>query len=132
MCLFRSNGFYAYLFCLPFFLIGFKKIRKQFCLVAIATLGVVLLFKGPVMSSFSVSEPDIVESLSIPLQQIARTLHEQGAPCLTSDESLYLSSIADLDGISDAYYCHISDNVKNFIRINGDQNVISQDLVQLH
>lgn len=120
VCLLRSNGFYTYLFCLPFLIYFFRKIRRPFLLVSGLTLAAVFLFKGPVMSVNHVSEPDALESLSIPLQQVAATITSQGTGCLTDEEADLLGQAIDLNEISTKYYRHISDPIKNLIRVSGN------------
>lgn len=135
LCLFRSNGFYTYLFCLPFFVWLFNRIRKPLLLASCLTLAAVWLFKGPVMSVCHVSEPDAVESLSIPLQQISGTIASQGLSCLTEEESALLGQAIDLNRIAEEYYSHISDPIKNLIRYSGDQDFLLHhklDFLQLY
>ena len=113
-CLWRSNGFLALVAALPVFLVVLWKEHKKVLalLLAVVTLGWVM--KGPVLSAMGVTQPDLVESLSIPVQQVARVIVDGGQ--LTDEESELLSRVVDLEEVPELYQSHISDNIKNEIR----------------
>lgn len=68
MCLHRSNGWYAFVVTFPLLLIAFREKWKIMVPLHIALLATVLVVKGPVMDRYEVTQPDFVESISIPLQ----------------------------------------------------------------
>ena len=74
MCVFRSNGLYAFLVLAVVFALVFWK--KSFIIVFVPLLALVVAFvvKGPVYNKLGVSEPDTIESLSIPAQHISRAI----------------------------------------------------------
>ena len=78
--LLRSNGFYAYVLCIPFIIFFMKKKRVQTGFVCIATVFLVMFVKGPVMEHYKVVQPDTIEALSIPAQHIARVITDGGEP----------------------------------------------------
>lgn len=71
MCLFRTNGWYAFLLSLPFLLYAFYRRGKYLALIHIPILATVLFIKLILMDLLGVTQPDFVESISIPLQQVS-------------------------------------------------------------
>lgn len=89
MCLLRHNGLYAYIITAVVVLItavvdvkknkeNAKKRLMSLCLVAVITLCVACVIKGPVQSAFGVAKGDYGHNLAIPLQQIGRTVSQGG------------------------------------------------------
>lgn len=118
MCLFRSNGFYAFLLTVPFLLVCFRKEWKKHFILNLAILLPVLLIKGPVMNIFHVASPDFVEALSIPIQLAAR-VYADGEPVDETDDEMW-NRILDTSKIPETYESFCSDHMKNLIR-QGDQ-----------
>ncbi|MDD2970501.1 MAG: DUF6020 family protein [Lachnospiraceae bacterium] len=120
--LFRTNGWYAFLASLPFFIVLFWKRQKKVVITLILTVVSVILIKGPVFDYYQVSDADFVESLSIPVQQIGRIVSEG---CELSEEQLsFLNEIIDVDKISNTYQPYISDPMKGLIREKGNQTYL--------
>ena len=113
MCLLRSNGLIAYLAALVVFLLLFWKERKRLAvlLAAVAVAGICLT--GPVLTLLNVAPVNIVESLSIPLQQIGRTVYDGRA--LTQEQQTLLDAVMDTEAISNVYTPWISDPMKNLV-----------------
>lgn len=125
MSLMRSNGWYVFLFCVPLFLFYFRDEIKVVLPVNLIVIAIVIMIKNPVMNAFDVLQPDIVESLSIPIQQIARVIadgHE-----LTSQNTVLLEQVVDISRISEEYDPHCSDNIKRLIR-KGNQSYLNEHL----
>lgn len=122
-CLFRTNGFYAFLVMIPFFLVAFKKNIKPVLFVEIAILAVVLIFKGPVMTAFNIEQPDLVENLSMPGQQISKVLINNRE--LTAEQNEFLNKIMDTSKISEDYNPYVSDWFKKLVRA-GDQDYLKE------
>ena len=122
-CLFRSNGFFAFLlFTLAFVLIR-KLSNRGVLIVLVAVLAVSSVMKYPVLANLGVSQPDISEYLSIPTQQIARVIYE-GCE-LNEWEKSVLSEVIDLDKVPEKYANHISDPIKGLIVQKGNQQFIA-------
>lgn len=118
LCLFRSNGWYAFCLCLPFLLFYFRKKAKVLFPVLLGILGVAVAIKHPVMDAFHVTQPDLIESLAIPTQQIAAVICNDRP---LSDEQLGLiEQVVDLTYIKDLYNPYYADNIKELVRA-GDQ-----------
>lgn len=115
-CLYRSNGWYAFLLSLPFLLIAFWKKKKVMFPLHFLILFIVLIIKGPVMEHYGVTQPDFVESLSIPLQQIGRVVAT--GQSLTKEEYDLLNKIMAPEHIPNLYREYISDPMKELVRAN--------------
>lgn len=124
LCVFRSNGFYAYLLCIPFFLIFLKGKRKMVLPICVLTVVLTLIYKGPVLSHYGVIEPDTIESLSIPAQHIARVIADGGE--LSEEQRALLEKAVDVDMIASAYDPALSDPIKTLVRQHGDQQYIAE------
>ena len=114
MCLLRSNGWYAFLVCLLFLLPYFgKKNSRMLGLLAVSLL-IALVVKYPVMKSYQVTPPDFVESLSIPIQQVANVLVNDRA--LTQEQSQLIDAVIDRNYVKELYNPTFADNMKELVR----------------
>ena len=113
-CLWRSNGFLALVAAFPVFAIVLWKEHKKVLALLLAVLALGWVMKGPVLSAMGVTQPDLVESLSIPVQQVARVIVD-GCQ-LTAEEEELISRVVDIEEVPKLYRSHISDNIKNEIR----------------
>jgi hypothetical protein len=124
MCLFRSNGLYAYILLAPFLFFIFIKKSVLPAVLSVAVLPVAFIIKGPVYNSIGVTPPDTIESLSIPAQHIARTITDGAV--LTQEEYDLLSNIVDVERIPDEYDENISDPIKNLVRETDNQEYLTE------
>ena len=121
---FRSNGWYAFLLCVPFFIFLFRQDILKAAGAVIFAIVVSLIIKGPVMNAAGIVQPDFTESLSLPLQQVARVL--------VSDEELDEKDIRLIDAVIDRTYIHelyapdFADNIKELVRA-GHPDVIENN-----
>lgn len=114
MCLYRTNGWYAFIITIPFLLISFRKNWKIMLPIHITLLILVLLIKGPVMNHFEVEQPDFVESISIPLQQVGRVIATGQE--LTAEQNELINKIIKTEYVPKLYTEYISDNMKELVR----------------
>jgi hypothetical protein len=114
LSLFRSNGWYAFLLCVPFMVWAF---RRDMVKVLMAVGGAVLIttiVKGPVMNGAGIIQPDFTESLSLPIQQVARVLVE--------DKDIPVQDMEKIEAVIDTTYIHelyapdFADNMKELVR----------------
>lgn len=117
LCLLRGNGWYAFAASMPFILFVYRKWLKVMLPVHLAILVLVLFVKYPVMKVYEIQQADFVEALSIPVQQLARTI--AGGAKLTDSETAFLGQLMDLEQVSSVYQPDVSDNIKNLIRQKG-------------
>lgn len=121
-CLFRSNGFYAFLFLIPFLLLVFRKSLRTMLPSVLLPLLLVLVIKGPIMNACGVIQPDLVENLSIPGQQISRVIMNQRE--LTDTQEEFLNRIMDTSRLPEGYNPYVSDWFKRLVRM-GDPAYLS-------
>lgn len=87
-------------------------------------LVLVLILKGPVLNYLEVKPVDQIESLSIPLQQVARVAHD----CeLTESEKEILGEVVDIEVLNEKFDARISDNAKNTFRAGGLNEALAAD-----
>ena len=111
--LFRSNAFYA---MIPFMVIFVFAFKKSIPAIVSAVLAIVaaIVIKGPVFDMAGIARPDFTESLSVPLQQVARVLVEDGN---VSDEELGLiDEVIDRTYVKELYAPGYADNIKELVR----------------
>lgn len=135
ICFLRGNGLYVFIGMIPFIICSFWKEKK----VALLAISIVILmgylYKGPVFDYFQVSEPDIIESLSVPAQQVAAVFYYEGA--VTEEQTALLNHIVDTSGLAAAYDSSpgCSDAVKALVRATNNQVYLSQhksDFIKLY
>lgn len=114
MCLLRSNGWYAFLFSMPFLLYASRHRLKFMLPLHLAILAIALMIKVPVMNAFHVAQPDFVESICIPLQQTARVLYEEKE--LTPEQWESVHKVMDTTYIKELYASGFADNMKELVR----------------
>lgn len=121
ICLFRSNGWYGFLLCIPFLLYFFRKKAKTMFPALLGILLTAVIIKYPVMNSYHVIQPDLIESLSIPTQQIAAVICNDRE--LTKEQLALIENVIDLTYIKDLYNPTYADNMKELVRA-GDQGYL--------
>ena len=120
VCLLRSNGWFAFLLTFFCFLFLFeenaekKKMRVLFLGVLLATF----VLKHPVLNALDVRQPDALESLSVPAQQIARIVSD--CDDVREEQKELLNRIVDADQIPDVYIPYLSDPIKKLVRETGN------------
>lgn len=118
MCLFRTNGWYAFLVTIPFVLFIFRKYWKFIGALQLLILVIVVVIKGPVMEANHVIQPDIVESLSIPVQQISRVIVQEKP--ISEEQNTFLNRILDTSKIQELYNPYVSDGFKRLVRAGNE------------
>lgn len=122
--LLRTNGFLAFLLCIPFAVVMLRRHWLPVLASGIVSVIVVLTVLGPVMSAFHVIPVDTVEALSIPLQHISRIIADDKP--LTEEQAELIEQLAPVDEIKEAYRPYISDPVKDLIRHYDNQQAFSE------
>ncbi|MCI8384567.1 MAG: hypothetical protein HFJ33_06910 [Clostridia bacterium] len=110
--LFRNNGIYVVLLSLPFMIFFTKGLRKVATAMAVFILAFYMIYKGPIFTLLKVTDGPIREALSVPLQQIARTVKEREND-LTEEEKERINQYMPVNEIGELYYPLISDRVKD-------------------
>lgn len=118
ICLLRNNGWYGFLFSVPFLLYAYRRqARRMFPAVAGIVLAAALV-RYPVMNALHVTQPDLIESLSIPTQQIAAVLCSDRE--LSSEQRALVERVIDTTYVKELYNPEFADNMKELVRA-GDQ-----------
>jgi len=112
--LWRSNGWLAIFVSLFVFIPFLYKSQKKFLVIVGAAVVLSWAMKGPYLAAIGVNQPDLVESLSIPVQQVARTICDGGS--ITEEEYEALDKIVDMEEVPELYLDYLSDPIKNEIR----------------
>ncbi len=122
VALFRNNGFYAFLVVVPFVgVLCWKKSKHSIVAIAVVLI-LTIVIRGPVFTHFNVASPDLIESLSIPAQQIARVIANGGE--LEAEDRILLEQVVDISRIADTYDEIVSDPIKNLVREKGNQEYL--------
>ncbi len=124
VCLFRSNGIFAWLFTIPFMAFYFPKFRNKIVALSLLVLSLYFGYQSVLLPSMNVIQPDIIESLSIPIQQIACVVAKGGE--LPDQAIKKLEQVVDLAEVSETYQSHTSDPMKRLIRAKGNRDVIRE------
>lgn len=119
--LMRSNAWYAFIVWIPFLLFAFRKNIVKIIISATVVLVAVVVIKGPVMSYVGVIQPDFVESLSVPLQQVARCLVDEEE--LTEGERELIERVIDTTYIKELYATDFADNIKELARAGHPEEI---------
>ena len=123
ICLFRSNGWYAFLLSLPFLLFGFRHKAKAVYPPLFSTLLIAVIVKYPVMDAFGVQQPDFIESVSIPMQQITAVICNDRY--LSEEELALIEEVVDLTYIHDLYNPTFADNIKELVRAGNQEYLVA-------
>lgn len=123
VCLLRSNGWYGFLLCVPFLLIAYRRRAKTMFPAIAGILLAAIIAKYPVMNGLNVTQPDLIESLSIPTQQIAAVICNNRN--LSAQQTVLIENVIDTTYIKELYNPSFADNMKELVRA-GDQNYLAE------
>jgi hypothetical protein len=112
--LFRSNAWFAFIAFTPVFIYYFREKMRAAAVVSAFAIASVILIKGPVFDAAGVKGPDFVESLSLPLQQVARVLVDDRPATL--DDLDMIDKVIDRTYIKELYVSGYADNIKELVR----------------
>ena len=133
-CLFRSNGYIMFLIVVIIHLLIFRKeifskkssLPRTGAIIFAGTLIAAFILKHPVLHALDVSQPDTVEMLCIPLQQISRTIIENDD--LTQRETELIEEVVSPDRRKEVYHPLYADPEKDLIRHEGNQMAIKENV----
>lgn len=109
-CLMRTNGWYAYLVTSVLVWLLYWRRNRRLCIVMLVVLILCWILINPVLSALNVGETDFVETLSVPLQQIARVI--ANGCLLAPEDEAFLAQIFDLKLVAERYSPEIVDPIK--------------------
>lgn len=111
LALFRNNGIYILILSFPLFIVFFKKHYKNILLIFVTVFILYMLWKCAIFRIFNIPDGSIREALSVPLQQIARTVRDHEDE-LTLSQKNELSNFFSNSDIGNLYIPTLSDPVK--------------------
>ena len=112
IALFRHNGTYAVLMLLPI-LVLFMKRRRKLMMILFSCILVFAVAKGPIYRSLSIDLGSVAESLSVPIQQVARIVNNHGDELSAEDLQTFNNLFLEKRPTDDPYTPRRSDAVKN-------------------
>lgn len=113
VCLFRSNGYYAFILFGIASIVFFKRLKWRIGIFGLV-IAISAIIKGPIYDTMEVVPSDLVESISVPAQNIAYVVSSQKE--LTMEEYELLNEIVEVERIPELYKNYISDPIKLLIR----------------
>ncbi len=125
-CLFRSNGWFSFALSTICFICLFQKRGMKLTGLFVGILAVTFLLKHAALSELGVSQPDTIEALSIPAQQVARVIADNGK--LTDEQLDMLEKVVDVEAVGEKYNPRVSDPVKNLVRAMGNQDYLVDNM----
>lgn len=114
-CLSRSNGWFVFLLSLLICLAPLWKNKKLLCSIT-AVFMICWTLCNPVLKLLNVAGGDFTESLSVPLQQVARVITD-GCE-LTEEETDLIGRVLDIEEVPQLYTNWLSDPIKVEFRSN--------------
>lgn len=116
MMLFRNNGVYALALLIPFAVVWAKGVRIRAAILLVGCVAAYVLANGALIWATEATSPGKIEMLSIPLQQIARTLRDNPAAISDDTEGLiatiYETESGEALNPGDVYVPAVADPVK--------------------
>ena len=135
VCLFRHNGFYAYILCaLIFAIIGLTGKRSsgsfsgksaRTAIFTLASILICLIINGPVKAGLNVQNGDFGHELAIPLQQIGRVVQQNGD--ISAEERAELAKVNSIEYIVNNYDPGGADNMIQWL-VAGDSDYVKSNM----
>ena len=134
VCLFRHNGFYAYILCALIF--AFRAIvnrrssdayvgkNARTAILTLVSILICLIINGPVKSGLNVQNGDFGHELAIPLQQIARVVQLNGD--ISDEEREELGRVNSIEYIVNNYEPGGADNMIQWL-VAGDSDYVKNN-----
>lgn len=124
-CLVRNNGLPVYLVWILFLILFLGKKHKKFLIICLLVLLFCWIMTGPVLTALNVQNTEIVEVLSVPLQQIARVIASD-LP-ISEDELSMIEKFFDIALVKENYTPYIVDPIKFESLSSGAEQYLSEN-----
>lgn len=111
-CLLRSNGWYSFLLGFPLYILCNRDRWKKLTAVFAAVLLLVSGYNRILYDVVGAEKPSVGEALSIPLQQIARTVKNDPQALEHKDVAVLKELFTDYKALPERYMSGLSDDVK--------------------
>lgn len=109
--LLRHNGFYVGILLIPFLFMIDKKYYKRLLVIAGITLVTIFAYRFIVLDIVKIQKGNSVETISVLVQQVARTVKYEGNE-LTLEDKQNISKFFNIEEVGNLYDPYISDPVK--------------------
>ncbi len=124
VCLMRSNGLFAFVLLTVSLIVLWRIKNKRIIVAFVLAIIISFTFKHFLLAQLNVPQPDLIESLSIPAQQVSRVVYDE---CELSEwEKDTIEDVIELGYIKEKYTCYTSDPIKEIIRFEGNQQMIAE------
>ena len=124
LCLWRTNGLLVIAMLLIALVLTGRKNRKLAAVLA-AILVAGMILGGPVLSAMDIPGSDLAETMSIPLQQIARVCYD--GETLAQEDMELICSIAEPAELAQVYESYLSDPMKDLLRQSPGYETLKAD-----
>lgn len=115
ICFWRNNGIYVLILCIVGIAVLLKKQGKHLLMAGVSVVLITSIIQGPVYDSLGIGKDSLIESFSVPIQQIAAVINE-GAELTDYQQEILFSTIPKEKWIEN--YCPtLSDDLKTATNI---------------
>ena len=111
-CTMRNNGYYAFLLGFPFYILMNRKQWKPLLALGLLTVLLVTGYHGLLYNGLGIRKSSPGEALSVPLQQIARTVKVHGVDGDREEFRILEEVLPDIEQLGEKYNSGISDPIK--------------------
>lgn len=111
ICFLKNNGTYVLILCLMGIVILFGKKAKKLIVTGVIVTCMALLIQGPIYNLLGIGKDSLIESCSVPLQQIAAVISE--GERLSEEQANIVYSIMPREMWIKNYCPTLSDDIKN-------------------
>lgn len=110
-CLLRNNAIYALILSVPFTIFGMRKYWKRVCIVLLTSILCFYIINNPIYHCIGIKDGPTSEMMSIPMQQISRTVVNRDQE-LTSKDKKTINYFVPYKKIKEWYKKDSADLVK--------------------
>jgi hypothetical protein len=114
----RNNGYYLIAITLVVLTVLYRKMWKRILPAFLALLVIVPVVQGPVYDACNIGKSPFAESVAIPLQQIGRSVVENGP--MTEEQRAFVAQIMPLAKMKKVYFPFTADKIKFDKQFNSD------------
>lgn len=125
VCLFRSNGWIAFIVFTVLFFVMYRKKYKNLKILFGTVILISFILRNVVLGMFGIKGADTVESLSIPMQQVSRVIVEK-KDAISDDEKELIGELLDIDKVEQIYDPTFHDPIKKEVRANGKVSYLAE------
>jgi hypothetical protein len=124
----RNNGYYAFIIAIPFLIIALRKYWRPVVVLVVAPL-IIATGYFQILIPAVASPITAAESLSVPLQQIARSVFEHGGE-MNPERIAEITPFLNVDKTVTLYKPTNSDPIKNSFRAEGGETYLKEHTIE--